>query len=83
MTEIRCKKCNRLLMKVEQIIGGEIKCSKCGYINKISSFVITTETGERLKPSEPEAALNDVKPPSGDERNFPDGNSNIRAGLIK
>jgi hypothetical protein len=27
-------------MKVEQIIGGEIKCSKCGYINKISSFGI-------------------------------------------
>jgi len=37
MTEIRCKKCNRLLMKTE---GGfniiECKCPKCGYYNKLS-----------------------------------------------
>ena len=35
--------------------------------------------GERLQPSEPGAALNDAKPFSGDERNFPDGNSNVIA----
>lgn len=37
MREIRCKKCNRLLMKTD---GGssviECKCPKCGYFNKIS-----------------------------------------------
>ncbi len=31
MREIRCKKCNRLLMKGE-IIEVEIKCPKCGYV---------------------------------------------------
>ena len=30
MTEIRCKKCKRLLMKVT-LVDGEIKCPKCGY----------------------------------------------------
>lgn len=32
--EIRCKKCRRLLMKGE-IKLVEIKCPKCGYIQKI------------------------------------------------
>lgn len=34
MTEIRCKKCRRLLMKgdVKEV---EIKCPKCGYIQRI------------------------------------------------
>lgn len=32
--EIRCKRCKRLLMKGE-VNGIEIKCPKCGYINKI------------------------------------------------
>jgi len=37
--EIRCKKCRRLLMKgeVRQI---EIKCPKCGYIQKIREEVM-------------------------------------------
>jgi phage FluMu protein Com len=34
MTEIRCKKCNRLLMKAAACYG-EIKCPKCGYCNEI------------------------------------------------
>jgi len=34
MTEIRCVKCKRLLMKAESI-DAEIKCPKCGYVNKI------------------------------------------------
>ena len=32
--EIRCKKCRRLLMKGE-VKEVEIKCPKCGYIQKI------------------------------------------------
>jgi phage FluMu protein Com len=32
--EIRCKKCKRLLMKGE-VKTIEIKCPKCGYIQKI------------------------------------------------
>jgi phage FluMu protein Com len=33
MTEIRCKKCNRLLMKVSKVSDSiEIKCPKCGYL---------------------------------------------------
>ncbi len=36
MTEIRCVKCRRLLMKVEDNKGTiEIKCPKCGHINRI------------------------------------------------
>ena len=34
MTEIRCKRCNRLLMKAECLFA-EIKCPKCGYKNII------------------------------------------------
>lgn len=37
MTEIRCKKCNRLLLKAD-IIKGEIKCPKCTYLNKIEGY---------------------------------------------
>ncbi len=32
--EIRCKKCNGLLLKGE-IVDIEIKCRKCGYVSKI------------------------------------------------
>jgi len=39
MTEIRCKKCNRLLMKSEAA-RGEIKCGKCGFINHIDHNII-------------------------------------------
>lgn len=34
MTEIRCKKCNRLLMKANSLFA-EIKCPKCSYKNLI------------------------------------------------
>lgn len=35
MTEIRCVKCRRLLMKASNDITGRIeaKCSKCGHLN--------------------------------------------------
>ncbi len=52
MTEIRCVKCNRLLMKISDPLqidliaisrkGVETKCSKCGYINKFT-FCINME----------------------------------------
>jgi len=57
MTEIRCVKCKRLLMKVSDPIqidiiaasreGIEIKCSKCSYLNKFT-FGITIK-GENIK----------------------------------
>ncbi len=34
MTEIRCKKCKRLLLKATEI-QGEMKCPKCGYVQII------------------------------------------------
>ena len=34
MTEIRCVKCGRLLLKANYI-EGEVKCPKCHYINKM------------------------------------------------
>lgn len=37
-TEIRCRKCNRLLMKGEVMLV-EIKCPKCGLIQEISTPV--------------------------------------------
>ena len=42
MREIRCKKCNRLLMKGE-IIKVEIKCPKCGYIQILRGVNILGE----------------------------------------
>ncbi len=50
MTEIRCKKCNRLLMKgVVSLV--EIKCPKCGYLQRVVSafeFDAYKENAERL-----------------------------------
>ena|GEM_PF-3704448 len=34
MTEIRCKKCKRLLI-IAKRVDGEIKCPKCGFINGV------------------------------------------------
>ena len=37
MIELRCKKCNALLMKEEIIVGSiEIKCRNCGTYNYLS-----------------------------------------------
>ena len=33
MTEIRCKKCNRLLMEASVVLA-KIKCPKCGYVQE-------------------------------------------------
>jgi phage FluMu protein Com len=42
--EIRCKKCKRLLMKGE-VQAIEIKCPKCGYVQKIHrDWSITSES---------------------------------------
>ena len=40
MTEIRCVKCKRLLMKA-RIFAGEIKCPKCGYMQYFSTVTQT------------------------------------------
>uniref|UniRef100_A0A6M3K9X8 Putative translational regulator n=1 Tax=viral metagenome TaxID=1070528 RepID=A0A6M3K9X8_9ZZZZ len=47
MQEIRCKKCNRLLMK-GSLVCAEIKCPKCGYLNKFLENAIegTLKKGE-------------------------------------
>ena len=39
MSEIRCVKCNRLLLKSD-FVRAEIKCPKCGYINSINKTEI-------------------------------------------
>lgn len=41
MTEIRCKKCNRLLMKAEGTWEVEIKCPKCGHLNHLEYSFVT------------------------------------------
>lgn len=47
MTEIRCVKCKRLLMKTngdgEDGLIFEVKCPKCGYIGSYSLGKFTTE----------------------------------------
>ena len=40
MTEIRCKKCNRLLMKAK-FVYAEIQCPKCGYKQEASGVDLT------------------------------------------
>lgn len=47
MTEIRCKKCKRLLMKADSV-NGEIKCGKCGMVNFIL-YPVTTILDQRRK----------------------------------
>ena len=46
MTEIRCKKCNRLLMKAERSWKVEIKCPKCGYLNHLEYALVTEVVGK-------------------------------------
>jgi phage FluMu protein Com len=40
MTEVRCKKCNRLLMKVVNELkdGIHIKCPKCHYLQSFNTL---------------------------------------------
>ncbi len=45
MTEIRCVKCNRLLMKAQMVLG-EVKCPKCGYINKVMTNLTPRKLAE-------------------------------------
>jgi len=37
--EIRCKKCNRLLMKAKKV-HAEIQCPKCGYKNLVLTHTL-------------------------------------------
>ncbi len=34
LVDVRCKKCNKLLMK-GQVVWVKVKCTKCGYINDL------------------------------------------------
>ncbi len=60
MTEIRCKKCNKLLMFANSF-DGEIKCPKCGYKNRCSfefysGDVVIAISGKNRR-SEPRQAM--------------------------
>lgn len=35
--EIRCQRCGRLLMRAESLHNVEIKCPKCGYVNRFTA----------------------------------------------
>ncbi len=45
MTEIRCKKCNRLLLRAVAVMG-EIKCPKCRYSQDV--FCLTPDGQELI-----------------------------------
>ena len=47
LQEIRCKKCGKLLGKIEGI--GEIKCSRCGEINNITTLYEFLKDPENIK----------------------------------
>ena len=35
--EIRCQRCGRLLLRAESLRNAEIKCPKCGYLNRFTA----------------------------------------------
>lgn len=37
MQEVRCKKCNKLLAKLQPNSEGEIKCPKCNHVNTVKT----------------------------------------------
>lgn len=43
MTEVRCPKCRRLLMKAEHV-HAEVKCPKCGHISDVTVFPATVSS---------------------------------------
>ena len=47
LREIRCRKCNRLLMK-GHVLQIEIKCPKCGYIQKLRADGLSGEKSREL-----------------------------------
>ena len=50
MTDIRCVKCHALLFK-GRFFDLEIKCQKCGYVNRITVYGVSkcNKKKERLK----------------------------------
>jgi len=48
LREIRCRKCNRLLMKGD-VLQIEIKCPKCGYIQKLRADGVLGEKIRELR----------------------------------
>ena len=51
MIDIRCKKCNRLLLRVTNLSNSqmEIKCPKCSYINNVWSPKKEDEIPKEMK----------------------------------
>ncbi len=55
MTEIRCVKCGRLLMKVDKSFDGsiqptiEIKCPKCKFVNKLGGRTFIFNKGGSIE----------------------------------
>ncbi len=45
MIDIRCIKCHRLLMRAF-VFNGEIKCPKCGYLNRTSKAEVVDQKWE-------------------------------------
>ena len=48
LSEIRCRKCNRLLMKGD-VLQIEIKCPKCGYMQKLRADGVLGEKIRELR----------------------------------
>lgn len=68
MTEIRCKKCNRLLAKGRGIweLTLEIKCPKCGYINLLE-FRVKIGRRKPRNDEEYERYGPEIRYPAGEE----------------
>ena len=74
MTEIRCVKCKRLLMKgLIKVI--QIKCPKCGYLNHL----IGRGNSISFYPTEPMYISKDGKTYTGKELPVKDWLNNLRA----
>ncbi|MGD8720022.1 MAG: Com family DNA-binding transcriptional regulator [Candidatus Zixiibacteriota bacterium] len=37
VNEIRCQRCGRLLLRAESLRNAEIKCPKCGHLNRFTA----------------------------------------------
>lgn len=56
MTDVRCPKCRRLLMKAEHV-HAEVKCPKCGYVVSARVSAETVRTHEPVGGSYLNAAI--------------------------
>jgi len=49
MTEIRCQRCNGLLLMAAGSIDTEIKCRTCKYLNKIKMVDVASEINKSFE----------------------------------